>query len=168
MSKYKMHLYHCVYLYFHATILMKQYSISFYAHLLQNILLFWISVFSTYHLSSIVHSATLKSERTGKKFLYFRLLLHLFSYVKLIPFVKAKKSNINRHQKKRDSFGAVFRICFISDGHFRKVNDWDGYVLSNLFSYIDVSLAVVNMYGIQRRAFDWIQLSHKYMSPANL
>ena len=52
MSKYKktaplflyfedqMHLYSCVYLYFRAAILMKQYLISFDGHMLQNIQLF--------------------------------------------------------------------------------------------------------------------------------
>ena len=38
----QMHLYSCVYLYFNATILMKQYLIPFYADLLQNIPLFLI------------------------------------------------------------------------------------------------------------------------------
>ena len=36
----QMHLYPCVYLYYYATILFKQYLIPFYAHLLQNIQLF--------------------------------------------------------------------------------------------------------------------------------
>ena len=36
----QMHLSPCVYLYFYATILMKQYLISIYGHLLQNIRLF--------------------------------------------------------------------------------------------------------------------------------
>ena len=36
----QMHLYPCVYLYFHATIVMKQYLITFYPHLSQNIQLF--------------------------------------------------------------------------------------------------------------------------------
>ena len=36
----QMHLYPCVYLYFYATIVMKQYLISFYAHVFQNIRLF--------------------------------------------------------------------------------------------------------------------------------
>ena len=46
-----------VYLYFYATILIKQYLIPFYTHLLQIIRLFWIFI---YHLSSLVHNATLK------------------------------------------------------------------------------------------------------------
>ena len=70
MSKYKktaplflyfeghMHLYPCVYLYFYATIVMKQYLITFYTHLLQNIRLFSTSIFHI-QLSSVVHSATL-------------------------------------------------------------------------------------------------------------
>ena len=54
-----MHLYPCVYLYFYATILMKQYLISLYAHLLQNIR-FFISIFHIpFILNAIVHSATL-------------------------------------------------------------------------------------------------------------
>ena len=50
----QMHLYLSVYLYFYAIILLKQYLITFYAHLLQNILLLTISIF---HLQFILSCA---------------------------------------------------------------------------------------------------------------
>ena len=53
-----MHLYPCVYLYFYTTVVMKQYLISFYAHLLQ-IYGYFEFLFLTYHLTSLVHSASL-------------------------------------------------------------------------------------------------------------
>ena len=50
----QMHLYPCVSLYCNATFVMKQYLIAFYAHLLQNIRLFSISIF---HIQFIISSA---------------------------------------------------------------------------------------------------------------
>ena len=67
-----MHLYLCIYLYFYAIILMKQYFklITFYAHLLQNVRLF------TYNLSSVVHSATLKSPCIINRKIYYIAFVH--------------------------------------------------------------------------------------------
>ena len=53
-----MHLNPCVYLYFYATVVMKSYLITFYAHLLENIRFYQFQFF-TYNLTSVVHSATL-------------------------------------------------------------------------------------------------------------
>ena len=58
----QMHLYLCVYLYFYATVFLKQYLITFYAHLLQNIWLFQISIFHIPFILKlcIMHNATVK------------------------------------------------------------------------------------------------------------